>query len=63
MMAFPKPILVVINACLEFENVRYDGQVIPCNIVRNRKPFVEYIKVCPEFAIGLGFPRDPLSGS
>jgi uncharacterized protein YbbK (DUF523 family) len=40
--------------------VRYDGQVIPCKIVRDLEPYVEYIKVCPEFAIGLGVPRDPI---
>jgi uncharacterized protein YbbK (DUF523 family)/uncharacterized protein YbgA (DUF1722 family) len=59
MTKFPKPV-VVVSACLEFERVRYDGQVIPCKIVRDLEPFVEYIKVCPEFAIGLGVPRDPI---
>jgi uncharacterized protein YbbK (DUF523 family)/uncharacterized protein YbgA (DUF1722 family) len=59
MMNFPKPV-VVVSACLEFEKVRYDGQVIPCKIVRDLEPFVEYIRVCPEFAIGLGVPRDPI---
>ncbi len=51
---------MVVSACLEFENVRYDGKVIPCKIVRDLEPFVEYIKVCPEVAIGLGVPRDPI---
>jgi len=59
MNMFPKPV-VVVSACLEFENVRYDGQVIPCKIVRDLEPYVEYIKVCPEVAIGLGVPRDPI---
>lgn len=59
MKMFPKPV-VVVSACLEFENVRYDGQVIPCKIVRDLEPYVEYIKVCPEVAIGLGVPRDPI---
>lgn len=59
MNRYPKPV-VVVSACLEFENVRYDGQVIPCKIVRDLEPYVEYIKVCPEVAIGLGVPRDPI---
>ncbi|MGC9443806.1 MAG: YbgA family protein [Candidatus Methanospirareceae archaeon] len=56
---FPRPV-VVVSACLEFEKVRYDGQVIPCAIVRELEPYVDYIKVCPEVAIGLGIPRDPI---
>ncbi|MBN1454982.1 MAG: DUF523 and DUF1722 domain-containing protein [Methanomicrobia archaeon] len=55
----PRPV-VVVSACLEFEKVRYDGQVIPCKIVRELEPYVEYITVCPEVAIGLGIPRDPI---
>jgi uncharacterized protein YbbK (DUF523 family)/uncharacterized protein YbgA (DUF1722 family) len=50
----------VISACLEFENVRYDGRVVSCPVVDELKPFVDFIKVCPESEIGLGVPRDPL---
>lgn len=59
MPRIPKPV-VVVSACLEFEKVRYDGQVIPCPLVRELEPYAEYIKVCPEVAIGLGVPRDPI---
>jgi uncharacterized protein YbbK (DUF523 family)/uncharacterized protein YbgA (DUF1722 family) len=59
METFPRPV-VVVSACLEFEKVRYDGQVIPCKIVRELEPYVDYITVCPEVAIGLGIPRDPI---
>ncbi len=59
MATFPRPV-VVVSACLEFEKVRYDGQVIPCPFVRELEPYVEYITVCPEVAIGLGIPRDPI---
>ncbi|HDS45649.1 MAG TPA: DUF1722 domain-containing protein [Methanomicrobia archaeon] len=59
MEPFPRPV-VVVSACLEFEKVRYDGQVIPCAIVRELEPYVDYITVCPEVAIGLGIPRDPI---
>ena len=59
MVRFPRPV-VVVSACLEFEKVRYDGQAIPCKIVRELEPYVDYITVCPEVAIGLGIPRDPI---
>jgi len=56
---YPKPIVVISN-CLEFEACRYNGVSIPDNFVRNLEPYVEYKKVCPEVAIGLGVPRDPV---
>jgi len=59
MRRFPRP-RVVISACLEFDNVRYDGKVVSCPVVDELKPFADFIKVCPESAIGLGVPRDPL---
>jgi len=59
MREFPRPI-VLVSRCLEFDNVRYNGQVIPSRIVSDLIPFVDFIKVCPEFEIGLGVPRDPL---
>ncbi|ADE36188.1 YbgA family protein [Methanohalophilus mahii] len=58
-ISFPQPI-VLVSRCLEFEKVRYDGQVIHCQAVRDLEPFVDFIKVCPEVDIGLGVPRDTL---
>lgn len=58
-MEFSKPIIVV-SSCLGFEKVRYNGQVLSSKIVEDLKPFVEFINVCPEVAIGLGVPRDPI---
>ncbi len=54
-----KPI-VLISACLEFEKVRYNGQSVPSQIIKDLSPFVEYVKVCPEYEIGLGVPRNPI---
>jgi uncharacterized protein YbbK (DUF523 family) len=54
-----KPI-VIISACLEFEKVRYNGQSMPSKIIRDLEPFVRFVKVCPEFEIGLGVPREPI---
>lgn len=56
---YPKPVMVV-SRCLEFEPVRYNGQIMPCPLVKDLEPYVEYIKVCPEYEIGLGVPRDPI---
>jgi hypothetical protein len=58
-MKFEKPIIVV-SKCLEFEKVRYNGQVMPSQTVKDLIPFVEFIKVCPEYEIGLGVPREPI---
>jgi uncharacterized protein YbbK (DUF523 family) len=58
-MKFAKPI-VIVSSCLEFDKVRYNGQVMPCSIVKELEPFATFIKVCPEYEIGLGVPRDPI---
>ncbi len=52
--------IVLVSACLEFDKVRYDGNYIPSRIVRDLVPYAEVMKVCPEYEIGLGVPRDPI---
>jgi uncharacterized protein YbgA (DUF1722 family)/uncharacterized protein YbbK (DUF523 family) len=52
--------IVVVSRCLEFEPVRYNGQVIPYDFIRDLEPHVSYVPVCPELEIGLGVPRDPI---
>lgn len=52
--------IVVASSCLEHEKVRYNGQVIPSEIIRQLEPFVRFIRVCPEYEIGLGVPREPI---
>jgi uncharacterized protein YbgA (DUF1722 family)/uncharacterized protein YbbK (DUF523 family) len=56
---FSKP-RVVVSRCLEFASCRYDGAMIPSEVVRSLKPHVEFIPICPEMEIGLGVPRDPI---
>lgn len=56
---YPKPI-VVISKCIEFEPVRYNGQIIHDDFIRKLLNHVEAIPVCPEVGIGLGVPRDTL---
>ncbi len=58
---FPERIRVGISSCLLGEEVRYDGQ-------HKRDPYIngtlsrffELVPVCPEVAIGLGVPREPI---
>jgi uncharacterized protein YbgA (DUF1722 family)/uncharacterized protein YbbK (DUF523 family) len=51
---------VLFSRCLGFDHCRYNGNVIVESVVEHLKPFVEAITVCPEMAIGLGVPRDPI---
>ncbi|RXJ04065.1 DUF1722 domain-containing protein [Anaerobacillus alkaliphilus] len=57
MREFVKP-KVVVSKCLEFQECRYDGEIIRDQTVHNLLPFVDFIPVCPEVEIGLGVPRD-----
>ncbi|WP_292469385.1 DUF523 and DUF1722 domain-containing protein [Methanolobus sp.] len=59
MRQFPRPI-VLVSRCLEFDSVRYNGQLVRSQIVRDMIPYVDFIKVCPEVDIGMGVPRNPL---
>jgi len=56
---FPRPI-VLVSKCLEFENVRYNGQLVRSRLVRDLIPMVDFVQVCPECDIGMGVPRDPI---
>lgn len=55
----PVPV-VVISQCLGFRNCRYNGQIIHDRFIEKLGEHVEFITVCPEEAIGLGTPRDPV---
>ncbi|MCD5323983.1 MULTISPECIES: YbgA family protein [Pontibacillus] len=57
MRTFATPKLVV-SKCLEFDDVRYNGERIPDKVVQRLMPYVTFIPVCPEMEIGLGVPRD-----
>ena len=58
-MAHPKPRLLV-SQCIEFKSCRWNGLRISSDLVKLLKPFVEFVPVCPEMAIGLGVPRHPI---
>ena len=51
---------VVISRCIEFENVRWNAQIIRSEFVEALIPHVEEFTVCPEVGIGLGVPRETL---
>lgn len=59
MASFYRP-RIVISACLEFEACRYNGQMIKDPFVQKLKDYVDFLPVCPEMALGLGVPRDPI---
>lgn len=58
--SLPKP-LVGISACLCGDNVRYDGHAKghPA-LIAALNPYLNLQKICPEVAIGMGTPRDPI---
>jgi uncharacterized protein YbgA (DUF1722 family)/uncharacterized protein YbbK (DUF523 family) len=51
---------IVTSECLGFAAVRYNGQVLRDHFVQALREHVEVVPVCPEVAIGLGVPRDPV---
>ncbi len=51
---------VFFSRCLGFDRCRYNGVTILDPIVQLLKPLVEAIHECPEMAIGLGVPRQPI---
>lgn len=51
---------VVFSRCLGFDRCRYNGEVINDDFCRLLSEHVEPIPVCPEMAIELGVPRDPI---
>lgn len=48
------------SACLEVEACRYNGHAISDRFVDRLFDHVRVVPVCPEVAIGLGVPRDPV---
>ncbi len=51
---------IVFSACLGFEHCRYNGEIIHDEFCEKLKSWVEPVPVCPEMAIGLGVPREPI---
>ena len=51
---------IIISKCIEFDNCRYNGQIISSKEIKELIPYVDFIPVCPEVEIGLGIPRAPI---
>lgn len=52
---------IAISACLTGHNVRYNGGHKSSDLCRTQlEEHFEWTTVCPEMAIGLGVPRDPI---
>ena len=58
-MKFLKP-KIVVSKCLEFDNCRYDGQMINNEYIQKLKKFNDFQPICPELEIKMGTPRDPI---
>ena len=58
--ATPKP-RIAISACLTGHSVRYNGGHKSSDLCREQlQAHFDWVPVCPEVAIGLGIPRDPI---
>lgn len=57
---FAKP-KIFFSACLNFEPVRYNAQVVRDEFCEKLSGYVEVVKACPEVGAGLGVPRPPIN--
>lgn len=56
-----RPIRILVSACLLGEAVRYDGgHKMDRFLVETLRPFVEWVRVCPEVECGLPVPREAM---
>lgn len=54
-------IKVGLSACLSGDEVRYNGQAAEDKFVTHQlNRYFDYVKVCPEMAIGMGTPRETI---
>lgn len=51
---------LVISQCIGLAPCRYDGKMVESDLVGLMKGRVDLLPVCPEMAIGLGVPREPI---
>lgn len=57
----PAPILLGISSCLLGEEVRFDGgHKRDAYITGTLSRYFRFVHVCPEAAVGLGIPREPI---
>ena len=51
---------IVVSECLYGTKCRYDGQGYNDKVIQTLKDYVDIQTVCPELAIGLSIPREPI---
>ena len=51
---------IVVSECLYGTKCRYDGQGYYDKVIQSLKDYVDIQTVCPELAIGLSIPREPI---
>lgn len=51
---------VVVSKCLGFDACRWNGETVREDFVEMLGPWVRWHPVCPEVAMGLGVPREPI---
>lgn len=51
---------IVVSECLYGTKCRYDGQGYNDKVIQSLKDYVDIQTVCPELAIGLPIPREPI---
>ena len=51
---------IVVSECLYGTKCRYDGQGYNDKVIQSLKYYVDIQTVCPELAIGLSIPREPI---
>ena len=51
---------IVVSECLYGAKCRYDGQGYNDKVIQSLKDYVDIQTVCPELAIGLSIPREPI---
>lgn len=51
---------IVVSGCLYGTKCRYDGQGYNDKVIQSLKDYVDIQTVCPELAIGLSIPREPI---
>jgi uncharacterized protein YbgA (DUF1722 family)/uncharacterized protein YbbK (DUF523 family) len=51
---------LVISQCMGLAPCRYDGRMVESKLVSRMKGRIDLLPVCPEVAIGLGVPREPI---
>ncbi len=60
MTAMGKGSLLIVSACFGPDRCRYDGETLSCPHLTAILSSAQVRFVCPELAIGLGVPRDPI---